>query len=79
MLIVIPERKCLFSNNQLLQSHEIVDNHIKHDGNKYQSCIVAGIKNLLQENNKSLTLSAPANQIESHWLLPLFTYYTKHA
>jgi len=38
---------CLFRNNQLLQGHEIIDKHIKHDGNKYQSCIVAGIKNLL--------------------------------
>jgi len=37
-----------------------------------QSCVVAG------EINKHLILSASANQIESYWLLPLFTQTTGH-
>ena len=71
-------KKVFFRNTQLLQGLDIVGTHVKHGGNKYQSCIVAGINNLLQENNKRLKLSASTHQIESNWWLPLFTYTTEH-
>ena len=71
-------KKVSFRNNQLLQGLDIVGTHVKHGGNKYQSCIVAGINNLLQENNKRITISAFTNQIESNCWLPLFTYTTEH-
>jgi len=72
ILIAKPE-KCLFRNTQLLQYLHMVGTHVKQGGNNYQSCIVAGIKNILQENNKHFTLSVSTNQIESNWWLPLFT------
>jgi len=66
ILITKPEKRCLFRNTQLLEVLDIFGTYIKHGGNNYQSCILAGIKNLLQEKNKHLTLSASKNQIESH-------------
>jgi len=67
-----PENTCLFRNTQLLQGLDTVGTHVKHGSNNYQSYIVADIKNLHQDNNKHLTISASANHIESHWMLQLF-------
>ena len=66
-----PEERCLFRNTQLFQDLNILGTHVTKGGNNYQSCIVAGIKNLYQEINKHLNLSASTNQTESYWLLPL--------
>jgi hypothetical protein len=59
-------------------SVDIVGAHVTRSDNNFQSCIVGGIKNLHKEINKHLTLSAAVNQIESYWLLPLFTQTMKH-
>jgi len=56
----------------MLQGLDIASTHLKHGINNYQSCIVAGIKNLHQENYKRLTLSTSANQVESNWFLLIF-------
>ena len=72
-LITKPEEGCLFRNTHQFQGLDLVCTHVTHGGNNYQSCIVAGIKNLHQEMNKHLILSASANQIVSYWLLPPVT------
>jgi len=65
------EERCLFRNTQLLKGLDIVVTHEKPGSNNYQSCIVAGIRNLHQEYNKSSSLCASMNQTESRWLLLL--------
>ena len=77
-LITKLEERCLLRNTQLFQGLDNVGTQVTHSGNNYQSCTVAGIKNLHQEINKHLTLSDTANQIESYWLLPPLTYATQH-
>ena len=72
ILIVKPEKRCLFRNTQLLKGFDTVGTHVKHDTNNHLSYIVAGTKNLHHEKNKHLSLSASMNQIEIHWLLPIF-------
>ena len=70
ILIVKPEKMCLFRNTQLLQGLDTVGTHVKHGSNHQQSCFMAVIKNL--HNKKHLLLSASMNQIEIYWLLPRF-------
>jgi len=55
-LILKPEERCFFRNTQQFQGLDIVGTHVTHGGNNFQSCIVAGIKDLHQEINKHLTL-----------------------
>jgi len=56
----------------MLQRLDIASAHLKHGINNYESCNVAGIKNLHQKNYKRLIICTSANQVESNSLLLIF-------
>ena len=77
-LTLKPEEWLLCRNTQQFQGLDIVGSHVTHSCNSYQSRILAGTKDLLQEMNKHLTRCASMCQVVSYWLLPLLTQTTEH-
>lgn len=68
--ILKSKERCLFRNTHQFQGLDIVGICVAHGVNNFQSCILAGIKNLHQEINTHTTLSASTNHVISYWLLP---------
>ena len=63
--ILKPEERCLFRNTQQFQGLDIVGIHAAHGDSNFQSCLLAGIKNIHQEIKKHITFSATMNHVVS--------------